>query len=225
MQGIDSSALFSSPPRKAPSSFEMREVSRSGGPGSRRTQERYSGRRPDYRNLSRSSRAARANEEPWRARFRQQCLDRLNNARDQSVMMRRQLSQLAQNDPRMDENLVQQQQQQQQQQQGEHGLVYPEDQNEISEQDMYNIVQQEWARFKEEMEKQSLEYGVLDEGILEDLEEDLSYSHRHGDDGMGLASESQFDEYAEWEKYENQVLEEQMIEEELMRADIDMSDL
>ncbi|KAJ2840458.1 hypothetical protein J3B02_006229, partial [Coemansia erecta] len=106
-----------------------------------------------------------------------------------------------------------------------HDLVYLTDENDVSEQDMYNIVQQEWARFRNEMEEQSLEYGVLDEGILEDLEEDLSYSRRYGDDDMNMADESQFDEYADWERYENQVLEEQMIEEELMRADIDMSDL
>ncbi|KAJ1647946.1 hypothetical protein LPJ64_000694 [Coemansia asiatica] len=224
---MDSSALFSSPPRRAPSSLEMREVSRSGGPSSGRTHERYNGRRPDYRNLSRSSRAARANEEPWRTRFRQQCLDRLSSARDQSIMMRRQLSQLAQNNQRLDENTMQQNQEQLQQKQqlDGHDLVYLTDENDVSEQDMYNIVQQEWARFRNEMEEQSLEYGVLDEGILEDLEEDLSYSRRYGDDDMNMADESQFDEYADWERYENQVLEEQMIEEELMRADIDMSDL
>ncbi|KAJ2705904.1 hypothetical protein FB645_002088 [Coemansia sp. IMI 203386] len=220
---MDSSALFSSPPRKAPRSFEMPEVSRSGGAGVRRTQERYNGRRPDYRNLSKSSRAGRANEEPWRARFRQQCFDRINSARDQSIMMRRQLSQLAQNSQEMSGAGAQQRQQQRC---NEQGLVCLTDQNEVSEQDMYNIVQQEWARFKSEMEMQSLEYGVLDESILEDLEDDLNYSHSYsaGCMGMDLANESQCDEYAEWERYENQMLEEQMIEEELMRVDIDMSD-
>ncbi|KAJ2718659.1 hypothetical protein GGI07_005650 [Coemansia sp. Benny D115] len=189
---MDSQSVFSSPPRKPPSALMIREISRSGGPGNQNT-----GRRRDFRNLSKSSREGRQNEEPWRKRFREQCLDRLHNARDRSHTAHRQMT-LA----------------------GEQygGAGESGDEEEMSEEEMYRIVQQEWTRFKEEMERQSLEYGVLDGDIIEDLEEDLWQSRSQ-------SSGAEQSEYAEWAAYEAQLLEEQMVDEELMAIDMDMDDI
>ncbi|KAJ2050415.1 hypothetical protein H4S04_002612 [Coemansia sp. S16] len=176
--------MFSSPPRRPQSSLSMREVSRSGG-GNR---EMHRTRKPEFRNLSNSSRASRDSEQPWRKRFREQCMDRLNEARDQSFMQRRQ--QVLSGD---DESMS--------------------DDEELSEQEMCNIIQQEWIRFKADMERQSLEYGDLDDSIIEDIEDDLDMQAR---------------EYAEWAEYEQQLLEAEMMEADVMEAelaDVDMEGL
>ncbi|KAJ2891300.1 hypothetical protein GGI21_002839 [Coemansia aciculifera] len=164
----------------------MRDVSRSGGSANR---ELHRTRRPEFRNLSNSSRASRVTEQPWRKRFREQCMDRLSERREQSFLQRRQ--QLSSPDDDEDETMS----------------VVDEG---LSEQEMCNIIKQEWVRFKAEMESQSLEYGVLDDGIIEDIE-----------DGLDL----QMKEYAEWEEYEQQLLEAEMAEmaeaEEMIDIDMD----
>ncbi|KAJ2484732.1 hypothetical protein IWW47_005641 [Coemansia sp. RSA 2052] len=162
----------------------MREVSRSGGGGN---SEMHRTRKPEFRNLSNSSRASRDTEQPWRKRFREQCMDRLSERRDQSFIQRRQLQLSSPDDDEtmsVDESL--------------------------SEQEMCIIIQQEWVRFKADMERQSLEYGVLDESIIEDIEDDLDLQMR---------------EYAEWEEYEQQLLEAEMEEAEIADVDIDMDGL
>ncbi|KAJ2776931.1 hypothetical protein GGI15_004683 [Coemansia interrupta] len=189
----------------------MREVSRSGGPGSGNASRV---RRADFRNLSNSSRSGRGNEEPWRKRFREQCIDRLNNARDHSVMMRRQLSGMANGNGGSGMRP-----------QSLYDSVDSSDEDEISEQEMYNIVQQEWSRFRAEMERDSLEYGVLDDSILDDIEDDINYSRSHRSDINMGSDDEQYQQYAEWERLENQMIEEQVIDEELMRMDFDMDDL
>ncbi|KAJ2684306.1 hypothetical protein IWW39_004985 [Coemansia spiralis] len=175
--------IFSSPPRRPQqSSLAMRELSRSGGGG--RNREMHRTRRPEFRNLSNSSRASRDAEQPWRKRFREQCMDRLNEARDQSFMQRRQQLLPHDDDETMSEG------------------------DDLSEQAMCKIIQQEWLIFKADMERQSLEYGDLDDSIIEDIEDDL---------------DSQAREYAEWEEYEQRLLEAEVMEAEL--ADVDMDDL
>ncbi|KAJ1721505.1 hypothetical protein LPJ53_003965 [Coemansia erecta] len=208
---MDSHSIFSSPPRRPPSNHIVREVSRSGGPGSGN---RSRVRRADFRNLSNSARAGRGNEEPWRKRFREQCIDRLNNARDHSVMMRRQLSGMTNSNsgPGM-------------QPQSLYDPMDSSDEDEISEQEMYNIVQQEWARFRADMERDSLQYGALDESILDDIEDDLNYGRSHRSDINTGSDDEQYRQYAEWERFENQMIEEQVIDDELMRVDFDMDDL
>ncbi|KAJ1766990.1 hypothetical protein EV179_004752 [Coemansia sp. RSA 487] len=157
------------------------------------------GRCPEFRNLSSSSRAARINEQPWRKRFREQCLDRLNKAREQSFMLHRNLSQLSQESDAS--------------QPGKRlsdGSSY-ESNEEMDDQEMYSIIQQEWALFKEEMERQSIEYGALDDSIIDDIESDLERS-----------SACYEKEYAEWEEYENKILEEDMVDAEMMELCMDM---
>ncbi|KAJ2631090.1 hypothetical protein H4R22_002226 [Coemansia sp. RSA 1290] len=183
---MDAQQIFSSPPRSTPSAFVLGQMSKSGGNSQRRT------RRSEYKNLSSSSRAARACEQPWRKRFREQCVERLSKARDEAFMVRRQLAQMAQ--PQAEANT----------------------QASLSEEEICAIVQQEWMRFRAEMEQQSIEYGVLDEEIIGDIEEDLDWGcELHG---------AEFDE---WEAYENQLMEDAMMEAELMQADmvIDEQDL
>ncbi|KAJ2879896.1 hypothetical protein H4R27_005045 [Coemansia aciculifera] len=179
---MNSMPMFSSPPRRPQqqSSLAMREISRSGGGGNR---EMHRTRKPEFRNLSNSSRASRDSEQPWRKRFREQCMDRLTEARDQSFMQRRQQV-LSGDDETMSEG------------------------EDLSEQAMCNIIQQEWVRFKADMERQSLEYGDFDDSIIEDIEDDLDMQAR---------------EYAEWAEYEQQLLEAEMMEAEL--ADVDMEGL
>ncbi|KAJ2310076.1 hypothetical protein H4R23_002366 [Coemansia sp. Cherry 401B] len=186
---MNSQPLFSSPPRQAPSTFAMRQISKSGGADLKRM------RRPEFRHLSSTSRAARANEQPWRKRFREQCLDRLSKARDESFMLHRQLAQLSQD---KDEPGMQ---------------VDPQRQpRTLTEEEIYAVVQQEWSRFRAEMEQQCLEYGALDAGIIGDIEEDMDWDH--------AASEGdRANEFAEWEEYENQLLEDEMMEAELMEAE------
>ncbi|KAJ2021825.1 hypothetical protein GGI06_002083, partial [Coemansia sp. S85] len=121
---------------------------------------------------------------PWRKRFREQCMDRLNEARDQSFMQRRQQLLPHDDDETMSEG------------------------GDLSEQAMCKIIQQEWLIFKADMERQSLEYGDLDDSIIEDIEDDLDL---------------QAGEYAEWEEYEQRLLEAEVMEAEL--ADVDMDDL
>ncbi|KAJ2055205.1 hypothetical protein GGI17_006711, partial [Coemansia sp. S146] len=121
-------------------------------------------------------------------RFREQCIDRLAEARDQSFMQRRQLG-LSGDDETMSEG------------------------EDLSEQEMCNIIQQEWIRFKADMERRSLEYGDFDDSIIEDIEDDLDMHAR---------------EYAEWAEYEQQLLEAEMVEAEMMEAelaDVDMEGL
>ncbi|KAJ2451351.1 hypothetical protein EV183_003679 [Coemansia sp. RSA 2336] len=158
-------------------------MSKSGGNSQRRT------RRSEYKNLSSGSRAARASEQPWRKRFREQCVERLSKARDEAFMVRRQLSQMAR----------------------------PQEakQTSLSEEEICAIVQQEWMRFRADMEQQSMEYGVLDEEIIGDIEDDLEW---------GGETHEEFDE---WEAYENQLMEDAMMEAEMMQADmvIDEQDL
>ncbi|KAJ2048701.1 hypothetical protein GGI08_005927 [Coemansia sp. S2] len=79
------------------------------------------------------------------------------------------------------------------------------DDEELSEQEMCNIIQQEWIRFKADMERQSLEYGDLDDSIIEDIEDDLDMQAR---------------EYAEWAEYEQQLLEAEMMEADVMEAEL-----
>ncbi|KAJ2372779.1 hypothetical protein IW150_003949 [Coemansia sp. RSA 2607] len=208
---MDSHSIFSSPPRRPQNNHLLREVSRSGGPSSGN---RSRVRRTDFRNLSNSARAGRANEEPWRKRFREQCIDRLNNARDHSVMMRRQLAGMANSSSGSS-----------MQRQSLGDPMDSSDEDEISEQDMYNIVQQEWARFRAEMERDSIEYGVLDDSILEDIEDDLNQGRNYYTDANTGSDDEQYRQYAEWERLENQMIEEQVIDQELMRMDFDMDDL
>ncbi|KAJ2110399.1 hypothetical protein GGI16_000310 [Coemansia sp. S142-1] len=80
------------------------------------------------------------------------------------------------------------------------------DDEELSEQEMCNIIQQEWIRFKADMERQSLEYGDLDDSIIEDIEDDLDMQAR---------------EYAEWAEYEQQLLEAEVMEAELADVDVE----
>ncbi|KAJ2802280.1 hypothetical protein H4R20_003337 [Coemansia guatemalensis] len=193
---MNAQSLFSSPPRQAPSEYTMRRISRSGG-GSSSAAGRM--RRPEYRHLSSSSRAARINEQPWRRRFREQCMDRLSRARDQSFMLHRQLADMSQNkngpgtyDPAaMQEDTAG---------------------GELSEEEIFAIVQQEWARFREEMERESMECGALDAGLIEEIGEDLDW-----DSG---AQDNQMMELAEWEEYENQLLEDEVMEAALMEAEM-----
>ncbi|KAJ2847218.1 hypothetical protein IWW36_003966 [Coemansia brasiliensis] len=186
---MDSQQIFSSPPRPAPTSFVLGQMSKSGGNSQRRT------RRTEYKNLSSSSRAARAHEQPWRKRFREQCVERLSKARDEAFMVRRQLTQMAK--PQAE----------------------AETQASLTEEEICAIVQQEWARFRTEMEQQSMEYGVLDEEIIGEIGEDLDWGcESHG---------GQAQEFEEWDAYENQLLEDAMMEAELMQVDmvIDEHDL
>ncbi|KAJ2831648.1 hypothetical protein GGI24_001506 [Coemansia furcata] len=155
----------------------MRDISRSGGGGNR---EMHRARRPEFRNLSNSSRAARDSEQPWRKRFREQCMDRLNEARDQSFMQRRQQV-LSGDDEAMSED------------------------EELNEKEMCNIIQQEWIRFKADMERLSLEYGDFDDSIIEDIEDDLDMQAR---------------ECADWEEYEQRLLEAEMMEAEMVEAEL-----
>ncbi|KAJ1999233.1 hypothetical protein GGI04_000619 [Coemansia thaxteri] len=183
---MDTAPMFSSPPRRPQqSSFVMREVSRSGG-----SREVSSRRRPEFRNLSDSSRASREAEQPWRKRFREQCMDRLSQARDNSFMLRRQLSHLSQST-------------------GSEETCMPVDEV-LSEEDICDVIRQEWVRFKAEMERESLEYGALDESIFEDVEDDY---------------DSQLREYAEWEQYEQQLLAEEMMEADCVEAMAGLEDL
>ncbi|KAJ2684207.1 hypothetical protein H4R19_006915 [Coemansia spiralis] len=192
---MDSFSLLSSPPRRPPPAFTMHQAARSGGApngrGSRRT----------YRHLSSTSREARQGEQPWRQRFREQCADRLTKAREQSVMLRRQLAHMAPGDS------------------GDMELQAEDDQVEtLSEEQISAIVRQEWARFQAEMEQQSFEYGTLDASILDEIEEDMGW-------GQGLpagtsgAQDYQARELAEWEEYENQLLEEEMMDADLQEVD------
>ncbi|KAJ1943857.1 hypothetical protein GGF37_002461 [Kickxella alabastrina] len=200
----------------------MREVPNSSSSGGADDGNKEGGQRPrkaDYRNLSNSSRAARSDEQPWRKRFREQCLDRLHSARDQSMMKRRQLThpdQIGDNDDDGDSDTGIEQQ-------DECIQVYPTGDHDISEEDMCRIIQQEWARFKAEMEQQSLEYGILDNKIFDDIEDDLNYSISQqpsaGADDRGSCGYAS--EYADWEDYENQLLEEHIIEEALINMNFD----
>ncbi|KAJ2078281.1 hypothetical protein H4R24_004589 [Coemansia sp. RSA 988] len=190
---MNTQSLFSSPPRQAPSEYTMRRISRSGG-GSNSNAGRM--RKPEYRHLSSSSRAARISEQPWRKRFREQCMDRLSKARDQSFTLHRQLAGMSQSkngpstcDPTaMEEDTTG---------------------GELTEREIFAIVQQEWGRFREEMERQSMECGALDARLIEEIEEDL-------DSG---AQDSHMMELAEWEDYENQLLEDEVMEAALMDAE------
>ncbi|KAJ2173874.1 hypothetical protein IW139_003887 [Coemansia sp. RSA 353] len=184
---MNSQPLFSSPPRAAPRVFEMRHVSKSGGNAQGRM------RRPEYKHLSSTSRTARTNEQPWRKRFREQCIDRLSKARDESFMMRRQLTQMSQRD--------------------DTSMHVDAQHHTLSEEEIYAVVQQEWARFQAEMEQQCLECGVLDVGVIGEIEEDLDWDHAH------MRDHAQMQEHDEWEQYENQLLEDEMMEAELMEAD------
>ncbi|KAJ1986821.1 hypothetical protein EDC05_006131 [Coemansia umbellata] len=100
---------------------------------------------------------------------------------------------------------------------------------EMSEHEMYAIIQQEWARFKAEMEQQSMEYGLLDAGIIEDIEDDLGHSRCSGGFGQNINAgadgqdmDCQMREYIEWEEYENQILEDDILDEEMRQLCIDM---
>ncbi|KAI8323469.1 hypothetical protein GQ54DRAFT_111729 [Martensiomyces pterosporus] len=152
--------------------------------------------RPEYRHLSSGSRASRNNEAPWRKRFLEQCVNRANEARDASRMARRQLFNLSKNNQQV---------------------------TEITDQEIRAIVQQEWARFRNEMEKQSIEYGFLDESIIGDIESDIrmsdtvSYGSHDGydmdmggmDGGMDarLREYEEMEEYERWEQYEDEIME------------------
>ncbi|KAJ2614936.1 hypothetical protein H4S08_001487 [Coemansia sp. RSA 1365] len=192
---MNTQSLFSSPPRQAPSEYTMRRISRSGGSSSSAGRMR----RPEYRHLSSSSRAARISEQPWRRRFREQCVDRLSRARDKSFMLHRRLADMSENnncpgtyDPAaMQEDTAG---------------------GELSEKEIFAIVQQEWARFREEMERQSMECGALDARLVEEIEEGLDRDHGTQDSHMM--------ELAEWEEYENQLLEEEVMEAALMEAEM-----
>ncbi|KAJ2348444.1 hypothetical protein GGF43_004566 [Coemansia sp. RSA 2618] len=162
----------------------MRQISKSGGNAVGRM------RRPEYRNLSHTSRTARANEQPWRKRFREQCIDRLSKARDESFMMHRQLAQLSQS-------------------KGDADMQVDSQKHALSEEEIYAVVQQEWARFRAEMEQQCLECGVLDAGVIGEIEEDLEWDQ----------DAARMQEHDEWEAYENQLLEDEMMEAELMEAE------
>ncbi|KAJ1904858.1 hypothetical protein LPJ81_002243 [Coemansia sp. IMI 209127] len=188
---MDALPLFSSPPRQATKDFVERQVSRSGGDRRRCC--------PTFRNLSSSSRAARANEQPWRKRFREQCLERLQKAREQSFMLHRNLSQLSQGSGASQSS-----------QQLSDGCSFASHE-EMDDREMYSIIQQEWARFKEEMERQSVEYGALDDSIIDDIESDLEKSTDYYEQ-----------EYAELEEYENKLLEEDMMDAEMMELCMDM---
>ncbi|KAJ2781653.1 hypothetical protein H4R18_002755 [Coemansia javaensis] len=207
-------SLFSSPPRQPPGSPALRQlsrqVSRSGGshhPAGRM-------RRPAYRHLSATSRAARTGEQPWQQQFREQCLDRLTRAREHSIMARRQLAQMSATTTttttRGDTPMQQQQQQQQQQ-------------PALSESEIHAIVRQEWARFQAEMERQCLECGMLDDAFLDEIGED-AYLDEVRDMGPSSSSSplssAQMRELAEWEEYENQMLEQDVIEAALREADM-----
>ncbi|KAJ1731626.1 hypothetical protein LPJ61_002448 [Coemansia biformis] len=189
---MNSYSLFSSPPRQAPSAASVRQIARSGGAPTER------GRRPTYRHLSNTSREARNSEQPWRQQFRAQCADRLSKAREQSVMLRRQLTQLSRSAG---------------------GAAAPEEPRlpALSEEEICAIVQQEWARFQAEMEQQSLEYGVLDASILDEIDEDMGWGGASLA-GSDEAQDHQMQELAEWEEYENQMLEEDMMEAALQDA-------
>ncbi|KAJ2157191.1 hypothetical protein GGF46_004669 [Coemansia sp. RSA 552] len=188
---MDSQALFSSPPRRAPATFDLGRVSRSGGATGRM-------RPPVHRHLSSTARAARMNEQPWRKRFREQCMDRLSRARDESFMMRRQLAGMAKDRSEADTSM---------QLDAEPAV--------LSEDEIGSIIQQEWARFRAEMERQSLECGVLDAGIVDEIEEDFD---------MADEQDCQMRELAEWEEYEDQLLEDEMIEAALLEADTFLGD-
>ncbi|KAJ2745833.1 hypothetical protein GGI20_001834 [Coemansia sp. BCRC 34301] len=185
--------IFSSPPRRPQqqSALEMRKAPSSGGGGNR---ELNRTRKPEFRNLSSSSRAARDAEQPWRKRFREQCMDRLSERRDQSFMQRRQLHSFSPGDKDDSDD-----------DDGDDEAMSIDES--LSEQEMCNIIKQEWIRFKADMEKQSLEYGMLDESIIEDIEDDLDQQMR---------------EYAEWEEYEQQLLEAEMADVDI---DVDMDGL
>ncbi|KAJ2508860.1 hypothetical protein H4217_008459 [Coemansia sp. RSA 1939] len=195
---MDAMPPFSSPPRQAHRGFVEGNVSQSGG---NRSNADRRNRCPEYRNLSSGSRAARNNEQPWRKRFREQCLDRLNKAREQSFMLHRNLSHISQNSTTPQPNG-----------QTLAGASHaPTD--DIDDQEMYHIIQQEWMRFKEEMERQSIEYGDLDDGIIDDIESELENN----------ADPSLFErEYAEWEEYENRIMEEDMVDAEMMELCMDL---
>ncbi|KAJ2138261.1 hypothetical protein IW136_003198, partial [Coemansia sp. RSA 678] len=55
--------------------------------------------------------------------------------------------------------------------------------------------------------------GVLDVGVIGEIEEDLDWDHAH------MRDHAQMQEHDEWEQYENQLLEDEMMEAELMEAD------
>lgn len=115
-------------------------------------------------------------------------MDRLNQAREKSFMLRRQISdepKHTQSSSDLNEEISS----------GQHSMT---------EREMYHIIQQEWSRFREQMEREAQEYGPLDESIVDDI---------------GEGFDMQRNECAEWEEYENQLLEDAMLEEELMNMD------
>ncbi|KAJ2796818.1 hypothetical protein H4R21_004566 [Coemansia helicoidea] len=195
---MDSFSLLSSPPRRAPPTFIMHQAARSGGAPAGRSHRRT------YRHLSSTSREARQGEQPWRQWFREQCADRLTKAREQSVMLKRQLAHTSRGGS------------------GTAMLGEEEEDDEeeaaLSEEQIGAIVRQEWARFQAEMEQQSLEYGPLDTSILDEIERDVGW-HQGLPAGASNAQDEQMRELAEWEEYENQLFAEEMMEADLRDVD------
>ncbi|KAJ1955666.1 hypothetical protein GGI12_005503 [Dipsacomyces acuminosporus] len=98
---------------------------------------------------------------------------------------------------------------------------------EMTDEEIREIVQQEWTRFRREMEQQSMEYGFLDEDIIADIENDMRLSSGRGGDvyyqesyedygmdehdynsfmEMEQVEDPEWEEFAGWEQYQDALM-------------------